>query len=74
MRYRTIIALGAALALASCKSDDDVTGSTAASACIGKLYTAYNPKDINQCVAVCKTCNHGSTNTCTTSCTLRGAH
>lgn len=72
MRYRTIIILFA-ITLASCSSEDDITGSTP-SACVAKLYSAYNPKDMNQCVAVCKTCDHGNTTTCTTSCTLRGAH
>jgi hypothetical protein len=27
-----------------------------------------------QCVAACKKCQHGITTTCSTSCTLKGAH
>ena len=61
-----------ALLTAACgQEQQDITGSTAA--CPARLYSAYNPRDINQCVNACKSCDHGTTVTCTTSCTLRGA-
>ncbi|NVN86714.1 MAG: hypothetical protein HXX15_11575 [Rhodopseudomonas sp.] len=72
MPYRSIMVVLAALTLASCSSEEDVTGSI--SSCAAGLYSAYNPKDMEQCVKVCKVCKHGATTTCTTSCTLRGAH
>jgi hypothetical protein len=71
MPYRTIIALFAALALAACSSEDDVTGST--NSCVAKLYSSFNRKDMAQCVGACKACERGTTITCSTSCTLRGA-
>jgi PBP1b-binding outer membrane lipoprotein LpoB len=42
-------------------------------ACIAKLYSNYDAKQMNQCVNVCKSCMGGSTVTCTTSCNLKGA-
>lgn len=60
-----------ALALASCSQEPDTP--TAASVCAGKLYSPFNPKDLKQCVDVCIKCDRGSTTTCTTSCTLKGA-
>jgi hypothetical protein len=59
-------------AVQSCsQSDDVVTGST--DGCATAIFPAYNPKALNQCVDVCKKCEHGVTVTCTTSCTLKGA-
>jgi hypothetical protein len=60
------------LAAQSCSQSEDVTGSI--HACATDLYPAYNPKAFDQCVDVCKKCQHGVTTTCTTSCTLKGAH
>jgi hypothetical protein len=61
-----------ALMTAACGPEQqDVTGSTPA--CPARLYSAYNPKDLNQCVNACKSCDRGTTVTCTTSCTLHGA-
>jgi hypothetical protein len=60
-----------ALAVASCSPEGDVTGST--NKCAIELYPSYNPKSFDQCVAVCKKCDHGITTTCSTSCTLKGA-
>ena len=71
---RTIFAiLLCAAALAACTPDNstDVTGSID---CANKLYTPYNPKDMKQCVAACIACERGVTTTCSTSCTLKGAH
>jgi hypothetical protein len=59
------------LTLAACEPEQDITGSTAA--CAVRTYSSYNPKDINQCVNACKSCDRGTTVTCTTSCTLKGA-
>jgi hypothetical protein len=42
--------------------------------CIAAHYAAYDAKQINQCVDVCRTCMKGNVVTCNTSCRLRGAH
>jgi len=62
-----------ATALAACtpESNNDVTGTV--SDCARRLYSAYNPKDKKQCVAVCIACERGVMTTCSTACTLRGA-
>ena len=70
MRVIIAIVLSAAT-LAACVPDNDVTGSIE---CARKLYTPFNPKDMKQCVAACIACDHGVTTTCSTSCTLKGAH
>jgi len=57
------------LATAGCEPEQDITGSL----CPSRNYTSFNPKDLNQCVNACKSCDRGTTVTCTTSCTLRGA-
>jgi hypothetical protein len=71
---RAIIAIVlCAAALVGCTPDNnDVTGSI--ESCTRQLYSAYNPKDMKQCVAVCIACERGVTTTCSTSCTLKGAH
>jgi len=61
-----------AVALAGCNSDNDVTGSIAS--CAKQFYTPYNPKNMKQCVGVCIAGERGIVTTCTTSCTLKGAH
>jgi hypothetical protein len=70
---RAIIAIVlCAAALAACTPDNnEVTGSIS---CANKLYTPYNPRDMKQCVSVCIACDRGVTTTCSTSCTLKGAH
>ena len=70
MRLLAVLIL--ALMTAACNQEQDITGSTAA--CPVRNYSSYNPRDMNQCVAACKACDHGNTVTCTTSCTLKGAH
>lgn len=70
MRGLAIVVL--AFMTAACNQEQDVTGSTPV--CAMRTYTSFNPRDINQCVAACKSCDHGNTVTCTTSCTLKGAH
>jgi hypothetical protein len=70
MRALAVIIL--ALMTAACEPEQDITGSTA-TACLARNYSSYNPRDINQCVSACKACDRGTTVTCTTSCTLKGA-
>jgi hypothetical protein len=41
--------------------------------CISKRYTNYDPKHLNECVDVCRTCMNGNVLTCNTSCKLKGA-
>ena len=67
-----LVIVASALALAACTPDNDVTGSVGA--CTAKLYNPYNPKDMKQCVNACLLCDRGVVTTCTTSCTLTGAH
>jgi hypothetical protein len=58
-------------AVQSCSQSDDITGSV--DACATGIHPSYNPKALDQCVDVCRKCQHGVTVTCTTSCTLKGA-
>jgi hypothetical protein len=67
---RTAFAL-LALACAACNGEEDVTHS--ASACANEMFSAYNARVMEQCVAVCRRCERGTTVTCSTSCTLKGA-
>jgi len=59
-----------AFAVASCSPEGEVTGSTK---CASSLYPSYNPKVLDQCMAACIKCDRGTTATCSTSCTLKGA-
>lgn len=61
-----------ALTMMSCSPDEDVTGSIR-NKCVADLYRSFNPKAMDQCVAACIKCEHGTTTTCSTSCTLKGA-
>ncbi|ULK98148.1 hypothetical protein [Bradyrhizobium sp. I71] len=61
-----------ALMTAACDQERDITGSTTPS-CPIRNYSSYNPRDMNQCVNACRSCDRGTTVTCTTSCTLKGA-
>jgi hypothetical protein len=69
MRFGILIL---ALAICACSPEADKTG--AISTCAKDLFPGYNPKVFDQCVAACKKCDRGITTTCTTSCTLKGAH
>ena len=69
MRLFTVIAF--ALMTAACNQEQDITGST--QLCPMRSYSSYNARDLNQCVSACKACDRGTTVTCTTSCTLKGA-
>lgn len=59
------------LAATACQQHDETTGSV--NSCAAALYRSYNQKAIDQCMAVCRTCEHGVTTTCATSCMLKGA-
>ncbi|MBR0839699.1 hypothetical protein JQ607_05775 [Bradyrhizobium liaoningense] len=67
---RLVAVIMFALMTAACDQEQDITGSTPA--CPMRNYS-YNPRDMNQCVNACKSCDHGTTVTCATSCSLKGA-
>lgn len=69
---RLVVLIGAALLMISCSQEEDVTGSIH-DKCATGLYSGFNPKAMDQCVAVCLRCDRGTTTTCSTSCTLKGA-
>jgi hypothetical protein len=69
---RFIVLLLALMVMAGCQQETEVTGSTS-NKCVAELFSAYNPKNLNQCLAVCSRCDHGTAVTCSTSCKLRGA-
>jgi hypothetical protein len=68
---RGLAVLILAFMTAACNQEQDITGSTPV--CEMRAYGSYNPRDMNQCVSACKSCDHGTSVTCTTSCTLHGA-
>lgn len=70
---RFVVLIAAALVMISCSPEEEVTGSIH-NKCATDLYSPYNPKALEQCVAVCIKCDRGTTTTCSTSCTLKGAH
>jgi hypothetical protein len=70
-RLVTLLALVLACAAASCRGDEETTGSV--NKCATDLFPSYNPRRLDQCAAVCRACDHGTTTTCATSCTLKGA-
>jgi hypothetical protein len=71
MRAMIAIMLSAATLAACTPENNDATGSIGT--CVRKLYSAYNPKDMKQCVGACIACESGVVTTCSTSCTLKGA-
>jgi hypothetical protein len=73
---RFVVLIAAALVMVSCSpdsSEEEVTGSIH-DKCATNRYSPFNPKALDQCVAVCLRCDRGTTTTCSTSCTLKGAH
>jgi hypothetical protein len=76
-RFAVLVATTSALgllilgALGGCSPESDTTG--AISSCARDLFPSYNPKIMDHCVNACKKCDRGTTITCTTSCTLKGA-
>ena len=72
MQLRILIPWAAlALGLAGCSQEIEYTDKQRA--CIVDHYVNYDPKQLSQCVDVCKACMKGNTVTCNTSCKLRGA-
>jgi hypothetical protein len=69
---RFVVLIVTAVVMISCSPEEEVTGSIH-SRCAADLYGSYNPKVMDQCVAVCIKCDRGSRVTCSTSCTLKGA-
>jgi hypothetical protein len=61
----------AAVLLAGCSKDPEYTDEQRI--CIARLYRDFDAQQMSQCVNVCKACMGGTTTTCTTSCTLKGA-
>jgi hypothetical protein len=59
------------LVLAGCSQADELPAE--AKACAARLYSNYNAKDFEQCVAVCIACKNGVMTTCSTACRLKGA-
>lgn len=70
MLHNFVLVAFLASLLGSC-SQAEVTGST--NKCEGQLFSNYNAKVLQQCVQACIRCDHGTTTTCSTSCTLKGA-
>lgn len=68
---RVAILLTLAFVVTSCSPGEEATGSV--NKCATDLFRSYNPKVMDQCVAVCMKCDHGVITTCSTSCTLKGA-
>ena len=66
----TLLVLLAA-GLSACSQEIDYTPEQRS--CIAQHYSAYDAKQINQCVNVCRVCMKGNVVTCNTSCRLRGA-
>ena len=66
----TLLVLLAA-GLSACSQEIDYTPEQRS--CIAQHYSAYDAKQINQCVDVCRLCMKGNVVTCNTSCRLRGA-
>jgi hypothetical protein len=69
-RFAVLVAL--AFVVGGCSPEVETTGTI--SSCAKELFPDYSSKVLDQCVAVCKKCDRGITTTCTTSCTLKGAH
>jgi hypothetical protein len=69
---RAVVVIGLILTLAGCSPESNEAGS--ANKCALDLFPSYNSKDLKQCVPACIKCENGTTTTCTTSCTLKGAH
>lgn len=69
---RFAVLIATALVVSACNPDEEVTGSIHHKCATG-LYGSYNPKALDECMAVCIQCDHGTRATCSMSCTLKGA-
>ena len=65
------LAVIVAMGISSCSPEGDASGHT--NKCATDSFPSYNPKVLQQCVAACIKCENGTTTTCSTSCTLKGA-
>jgi hypothetical protein len=70
---RFVVLTATALMMISCTPDGEVATGSIHSKCAAELYQTYNPKALDQCMAVCIKCDRGTRATCSTSCTLKGA-
>jgi hypothetical protein len=70
MRLFATVALLASLSC-GCSQQEEMPPEVRA--CAAKLYANYNPKNLDQCTAVCIACANGVMTTCSTACTLKGA-
>ena len=68
---RSAVLVLLAAGLSACSQEIDYTPEQRS--CIAQHYSAYDAKQINQCVDVCRICMKGNVVTCNTSCRLRGA-
>jgi len=70
-----LLSLAAVLLLApmlgACSPEPTPTNT--ASQCATDMFTSYNPKDRDQCIAACIKCERGVMTTCATACSLKGA-
>ena len=69
--FRSAVLVLLAVSLSACSQEIDYTPEQRS--CIAQRYSAYDAKQINQCVDVCRVCMKGNVVTCNTSCRLRGA-
>jgi hypothetical protein len=67
-----LASLSVACALAGCNNEASDPSSKAMQ-CAKQHYADFNPKNMQQCVDVCISCERGSMTTCSTSCTMKGA-
>jgi len=65
------LAVVVAIVMSSCSPEGDASGYT--NKCATDSFPSYNPKVLQQCIAACIKCEQGTTTTCSTSCTLKGA-
>lgn len=65
------LVITAAVCLGACSQEQTLTEQERT--CIATRFPGYNPKQMSQCVDVCKTCMKGNVVTCNTACKLRGA-
>ena len=71
VRWRDLLCLLALAAGLSACQEPDYTPEQ--KLCIASRYAAYDARQLNQCVDVCRVCMKGNVVTCNTSCRLRGA-
>jgi hypothetical protein len=64
------LCVAAAMLLTCCSKEPEYTSEQRV--CIARQ-NAYDAKQLDQCVKVCKACLDGNVATCTTSCKLKGA-